>query len=136
MTDTLSPYEQAARVYELEPCARPFVEDLEAHLFNGYVFNTPDLFVMGRAVDSSAEQSAIVNPWHTFAREQCDAWLVYLAAGDLRQLITLFPYPLPKIGFERINKLRFYRFQEFTATISRLCTITKTSPAARISTPH
>lgn len=133
MSETLTPYEQAAQVYQQEPCARPFVEDLEAHLFNGYVFNTPDLFVMGRAVDSSAERAVIVNPWHTFDAEQCDAWLVYLAAGDLRKLIELFPYPLPKIGFERINKMRFYRFREFTARIQRLCTTTKTSPAALIS---
>jgi hypothetical protein len=127
MTEILTPYEQAARVYEQEPCARPFVEDLEAHLYNGYVFNTPALFVMGRAVISSAEPSLIVDPWHRFPQEKCDAWLVYLAAGDLRSLLAMFPYPLPQIGFERTNKLRFYRFCECTTRLYRKCTITKTS---------
>jgi hypothetical protein len=132
--DSMTPVEHAAAVYGSEACARTFREDLEAHLFNGYVFNTPDLFVMGRAVNSTADAAAIVDPWHAFESERCDAWLVYLAAGDLGKLIELFPYPLPKIGFERMNKLRFYRFCEFTPRLKRLCTITKTSSAALIST--
>lgn len=103
-----SPAQLAAEVYRREPCARTFGEDVEAHLINGYVFSTPTYFAMGRAVDSSASNQLVVNPWHVFPVEQCDAWLVYLVAGDMREAWGRFPYFLPKIGFERKNVLRYY----------------------------
>lgn len=128
----MTPVEQAAHVYETEPCARSFKEDLEAHLLNGYVFSTPDLFVMGRAVDSSAPYELVTNPWHVFEPAKCDAWLCYLAAGDLRKMPAVIPYELPKIGFERKNVLRYYPVSVLTHRI--LCTTTLTHSAARLST--
>lgn len=104
----MTPVEKAAAVYNSEPCARSFKEDLEAHLINGYVFSTPELFVMGRAVDSSAPYALVTDPWHVFPPECCDAWLCYLAAGDLRKMPDVIPYELAKIGFERKNILRYY----------------------------
>lgn len=111
----MTPVEYAAAVYESEPCARTFKEDLEAHLLNGYVFSTPDYFVMGRAVDSKASYAEITNPWHVF--ESVDAWWVYLASGDLSQIILACPYGLPLIGFERLNKPRFYSANRITALL-------------------
>lgn len=128
----LTPVELAALVYEQEPCARTFREDLEGHLINGYVFSTPELFLMGRAVDSSAPYEVVTDPWQVFARERCDAWLCYLAAGDLTQMPGLIPYELPKIGFERGNILRYYRYGRLTNKI--LCSTTLIHSAARIST--
>lgn len=114
----MSPVEIAARVYETEPCKRTFREDLEAHLLHGYVFSTPEYFVMGRAAVSSANPADIVNPWHLFHVEHCDAWLVYLCAGDWLKAMERLPYPLPLIGWERRNILRFWPFDRFKESIA------------------
>lgn len=128
----MTPVEQAAHVYETEPCARTFREDLEAHLLNGYVFSTPELFVMGRPVDSSASYKLVTDPWHIFPAETCDAWLCYLAAGDLHKMPAVIPYQLSKIGFERKNVLRYYPVGSLTHRI--LCSTILTPSAARTST--
>jgi hypothetical protein len=82
------------------------MEDLEAHLLNGYVFSTPGVFVMGRVVSSCAAPEEIVNPWVKFG--EGDAWLVYLLAGDMGQAWKVLPHELPRIGWERENVLRFW----------------------------
>ncbi len=104
----MTPVERAAAVYQREPCARTFREDLEAHLLNGYVFSTPETFVMGRLVQHDADPDLIVNPWHRF--ETGDCWLVYLAAGDIiREARRWMPWPVPWLAWERGNRLRFWR---------------------------
>ena len=115
----MSPAEQAAAVYEREPCARTFEEDLEAHLLHGWVVSTPQFFVMARPVDSAAQPACIVNPWHRFPPEACDTWHIYLAAGDLRAALAWLPHPLPKIAFERRNILRYYRLESLAQLIAR-----------------
>ncbi len=112
----MTPVELAAAVYQLEECARSFQEDLEAHLLNGYVFATPDFFVMGRVVRSSASPREIVNPWVKF--EQADAWLIYLMAGDVEKALQMLPYDLPRIGWERSNALRFWPLGKFRRNIT------------------
>lgn len=102
----MSPVHHAAAVYQREPCARSFREDLEAHLLHGHVFSTPEFFVMGRAVRSWAAGEDIVNPWVTWP--DGDAWLVYLMAGDMGRALRMLPYRLPLIGWERGNVLRFW----------------------------
>ena len=104
----MTPVERAAEVYRLEPCARTFREDLEAHLLNGYVLNTPTCFLMARPVERMALESFIVDPWHIFPPEQCDCWHIYLCAGDMLEALGFAPYPLPWLSWERKNKLRFW----------------------------
>lgn len=107
----MTPAQQAAAVYGREPCARTFIEDLDAHLVNGYVYSTPDFFAMGRPVCSLWPHKDIINPWITFPRESWDCWFVYLVAGDMLKAWSSFPFPLPKIGFEKRNRIRYYRFE-------------------------
>lgn len=104
----MTPFDHARAVYDREPCARSFAEDLDAHLRNGYVFASPRFFVMGRAVIIERPGHEIVNPWITFNEGECNGWLVYLAAGDLRLALECLPYDLPVIGWERNNVLRWY----------------------------
>lgn len=114
----VSPVELAAAVYSSEPCARTFKEDLEASLLHGHVHCTPELFVMGRAVVSTAPRDEIVNPWHVFQADKCDAWMIYLAAGNLAKALAFVPFALPLICFERSNSLRFYPFAAFRRRLS------------------
>ena len=111
--------EVAAKVYETEPCPRTFREDLEHHLLNGYVFNTPTLFVMGRPVKSNAPAELIVNPSISFPKSEADCWHVYLAAGNLREGLKYVPFRLPLISFERRNKLLLCRIKRIETLILR-----------------
>ena len=115
----MTPIEQAAAVYSREWCARPFAEDLAAHLAGGYVYATPDFFAMGRPVPRGAPAEFIVNPWHTWEREQCDAWLVYLVAGDMSKAWLTFPFSLPWVIFERDNVIKTHRFESLRSKIIR-----------------
>lgn len=102
------PYDAAMAVYRNEPCARSFFDDFTLHMKHGFVFSTPDYFIMGRPVNSKAAEAQIVDPACTFKPEECDCWHVYLMAGDVTKVWNIMPYPLPKVSFERRNELRFY----------------------------
>ena len=102
-------YHMARSVYQSEPCARTFEEDLEAHFCNGFVFSRPDFFVMGRPVVSTANHALIVNPWHRFPSSQCDCWHAYLVAGNVARAFQIVPWPLPLMSYERKNVLRFVK---------------------------
>lgn len=107
-----SPYERARWVYDNEDCPRSFETDLELHLKHGFVFSTPDFFVMGRAVCSKTSPEEIVNPEVVHRRDLHDCWHVYLFAGDLSKAWNVLPYELPMFSLERKNELRFYKFQD------------------------
>lgn len=114
----MTPAEEAAAVYEKEPCARTFREDVEAHMLCGYVVATPEVFAMFRPVRWSAGQEAIVNPWH--AHVGCDTWHIYLAAGDVEQIRAMLPYPLPYVAFERKNQLRRCPLKRFSTLVKSI----------------
>lgn len=104
----MTPYEQAREVYAKEPCARTFEVDLRHHLLAGFVFSTPEFFIMGRPVIKGSNRDWIVNPEYRFARKDCDCWHVYLMAGNPSAAWSIMPWPLPWFSFERRNDLRFY----------------------------
>lgn len=99
------------QVYQQEPCASTFAEDLEAHLMFGFVFSRPDYFVMGRPVDRFASQAEIVNPYIHFPTARQNCWHVYLMAGNVTRSWEILPWELPFISFERGNVLRFYELE-------------------------
>lgn len=111
----MSAIDLARHVYESEPCARSFEEDLDWHLENGFVFSRPDFFVMGRPVLSSASRELIVGQCR-FPSVLCDCWHVYLMAGNIAPAWAMLPWELPWMSFERGNVLRFHKL----ASIRRL----------------
>lgn len=103
----MSPSMMASLVYRREPCARTFETDLFLHLAYGYVFSTPEAFVMGRPVRRDANINEIKNPAVEFNNP--DAWWIYLASGNYLDLLFRFePFPLPWYGWERQNVPRWY----------------------------
>jgi hypothetical protein len=112
----MTPYEQAARVYLKEPCRRTFREDLENHLFLGWVFNTPSLFMMGRRVQSTWKHKQIADS--SLADTEGDCWHVWLAAGDMREAIRFIPFDLPLLSFERANRLVIMPMAKFKRMFS------------------
>ncbi len=93
----MTPYEQAKQIYEKEPCANTFEEDLAYYLEVGCVVSLPDVFAMARQVD--------------------DAWHVGAYAGDLKKAFDYLPFYLPYIQFERRNKLKCYTTVSLTKKI-------------------
>jgi hypothetical protein len=116
----MTPVEQAAAVYEREDCARTFKEDLEYHLLNGWVINTPTLFIMARPVERYGPPSLIVDPSHVF--ENPDCWHIYLQAGNVNEVWKFDVHQFPWVSFERRNRLRFYRSKEIHDRTARLIT--------------
>lgn len=112
-------FDQARAVYDREECARTFDEDFYLHLQYGFVFSSPDGFIMGRPVARMAREELVRDPGHIFATP--DTWLVYLAAGSVKNFWRHLPYPLPFVGWERSNVLRFYpsdRVRKACSTLS------------------
>lgn len=108
----LSPFEQAKAVYDREPSRRTFWDDLTLHLLNGFVFSTPDYFVMGRPVLKDAAPEFIVDPHCKYPKEQADCWMIYLMAGDTGKAWDVLPWDLEFICFERNNELRFHLLED------------------------
>ena len=114
----MKPVRQAAAVYQSEPCARDFKEDLSAHLLHGSVFSTPTAFIMARYVSRSWPAESIINPWLNDATcAQLDTLHVYLAAGDLTEFFTFPHKPVTWCSFERKNTLKFYDYARLRRTI-------------------
>lgn len=110
----MTPFHLAQQVYQREMCKRDFFTDLHGHLIGGYVFVTPTMFVMGRPVAKDAPYEQVTDPSYRF--EAPDAWLVYLASGNgLKEFFRHEPFILPFIGWERDNRLRFYRRERLMA---------------------
>jgi len=108
-----TPYERALAAFQAEYSPLTFDEVLTWHLLNGFVFSRPDFFVLGRPVVSSAPYALLADPSHHFPSTECDAWLVYLAAGNTARMWEILPWPLPLIGFERRNEgVRFFPSQQ------------------------
>lgn len=88
---------------------RTFEEDLTAHFAHGYVFSTPEYFLMARPVWHEASQEAINNVWKAFHPVLWDAWYVYAFAlrddqglqGLVKNLLTHMPFYLPLVAWER-----------------------------------
>jgi hypothetical protein len=114
------PYVVARAIYDREPCARSFNEDLELHLMNGVVFSTADFFLMGRAVPRGACHADVINPAVVFAASLCDCWHVHVLAGNGRKAWSILPYPLQWMSFERNNRLKFYPMADMQRIFSFL----------------
>lgn len=115
----MTPVESAAAVYDDGLSPRSFREDLEAHLLHGYVSSTPEGFAMARPVPRMSDEADILNPWKNWPVAECDAWLIYLAAGDLRELWARLPFPRAWIGLERRGRLRWYCCDHFESALAK-----------------
>lgn len=115
----MKPIDQARVIYEREWCANPFEVDLQLHLSNGFVFSTPDFFIMGRPVPRGAYFGQIVNPAVVFAPELCDCWHVHVLAGNASKAWSILPYPLQWLGYQRNNELRFFPMADMQRILTR-----------------
>lgn len=102
----MSPIAKAARVFIEEPSAVDFQDVLASHLLYGYVYSTPESFIMARPVNVDASHKEILDSNVDFANP--NAWFIYAAAGTLESFLAIEPYPLPFFGWEKRNRVRFW----------------------------
>lgn len=101
-----APIERIKEQYRLHPQEQPFEFYLNWHLANGFVFSTPDYFVMGRAMVWAENESWTRNRIDEFtiwAKKAENAWYVHAMAGDIKKAWGILPYPLGYICFERVR---------------------------------
>lgn len=96
---------------------RTFEEDVAAHLNHGYLFSTPEYFLMARPVYSEATQEQMNNVWQTFHPTLWDTWYIYAfavrddsgLAGLVKKLLRHMPFFLPLLAWERSGQpLEFF----------------------------
>jgi hypothetical protein len=99
--------------------------EIGLHLVHGFVFSTPLGFVMGRPVRHDAPEEEIMDI--AVSHPAADCWLIWLAAGDLSELVRHFPYWLPLVAFHRGDTLRsgkqplrFYNFERLVELAGRV----------------
>lgn len=117
----MRPIDQARRVYDLEPCARTFEEDLELHLDGGIVYSNDQAFILARYVRRDWPAANIVNPRIRLpVTDAGDCIHVYLFAGDLNTLFRFPHRPVEWASFERSNRLRIHPYAAVHARCSLL----------------
>lgn len=79
----MSPFDEIALVYERRGWA--FAPALAANLNDGFVFSTPEFFIMGR--------------------ERGDAWFIEAFAGDTAKAWSILPWEKPFVEFQRFDNV-------------------------------
>ena len=117
----MSPYARIEAEYLKHPKEEPFVNYVEWHARNGFVFARPDFFAMGRPVKRNAPPKEILDPKMLFESQDCDCWYIHAAAGNMARMWQIVPWELPWICWTRLAdplaELTFIK----TESLKRLC---------------
>jgi hypothetical protein len=110
MAPGLPPYVLALHAFNhrRSPGSYTWDQMLGWHLNLGFVFSTPDFFIAGRPVPSTAPARDLYDYARDFRADSPDVWYVAIAAGDLCKAWGILPYHLPLIGFDREGEVRFF----------------------------
>ena len=76
---------QAKNLYD--KCGIDMNRDIATYAAHGYVFITPNSFLLGKAVNSKSD----VHPKDQWNVEDADAWYVNMAVGDVKDFISKIP---------------------------------------------
>lgn len=128
----MSPFDKVRALYT-DQSPRTFEEDLAAHFHHGYVYSTPEYFLMGRPVWHVAEHKQINNVWKAFHPVLWDTWYVYAFAlredqglhGLVKNLLTHMPFYLPLLAWERSGgPLHFHSTERLIQKYAKLHIVT------------
>lgn len=112
----MTPYQTMVQKYIDVPQEAPFGEYVEWHLQNGFVYSTPDYFIMGKNCRKLAPPNEIADCEHIFNKEDSDCWYIFAMAGNIGKAFNCMPFTLPWVAFERIidnkRELRFYKTED------------------------
>jgi len=115
----MSAFEQACKLYDGRGFgAWDITQDMLWHAMHGYMLVTPCEFVLARPVALVWGEERITDVSDNRLSENeltlsLDCWHITVAVGDMRELLSHLPYPLPFISFDRRNKFRVYPLSRF-----------------------
>ena len=117
----MSAFEKIEEQYRLHPRELPLEAYVMWYMRNGFVFNRPDFFVMGRAVPRHAPVEQILNQLELFHGQPRDCWYLFAASGNTARMWQVVPWELPWFCWTRItdplSELQFVA----TERLKRLC---------------
>jgi len=113
----MTPFELAARWHLAHAPEHPLAPIVEAHFQHGYVFNTPELFILARRISTEWSEDCILDPWHT--DPEGDARHVRLYAGDTLAIPPLIPYFLPNVTFHRQGRFKIHNMEHLLRFLPR-----------------
>lgn len=100
---------QAQIMYD--QCGHPsMTAELTKYLAHGCVFVTPEIYFVLKPVSRNSE----VKPADQWNVEKPDAWYIHAIIGNVKKAISLIPYELPWVGWERglkKRKLKWFNMQ-------------------------
>lgn len=109
----MTPFYEIERKYAANPQQFPFGFYLDWHHRHGFVFSTPDYFIMGRAVDKDAFDPEVLD---IAIHGKLNAWYIHAMAGSLSKAWDILPFPLGWLGWERVRggqrELGWYKTEE------------------------
>lgn len=94
----VTPIQSIREEFRKNPRAEPFDRLMQWHLNNGFVFSTPEFFVMGSEQNSRELKEG---GWELIPSGFLDTWYVHSMAGDMSKAWDILPWELPFIAFER-----------------------------------
>lgn len=100
----MTPIDRIREFYQLHPQEQPFEWYLNWHLADGFVFSTPEFFIMGRPIKMYPDEEATIHGIDNFAiwdRSEHNCWYVHAMSGNIAKCWDILPYPLGFIAFER-----------------------------------
>jgi hypothetical protein len=92
-----------AAKYADHPQEMVFGYYIDWHFKHGFVFSTPDFFIMGRAAPKGViEADGVKLTWFP-EWWNCDTWYIHAMSGDMSKAWSILPWELPWIAFERVR---------------------------------
>ena len=91
-----------------------FIDVLDDHLANGWVYSGDDAFVMAKTVPLSLLRPDLNKDLDS------KAWFVYIYTGDLGRVLDLIPFQTEFVAFRRNNSaFKIYNMKRFIERIRR-----------------
>lgn len=115
----MTAFETACRLYDgAGHTAEDMIRDMTWHAMRGYVLSTPCEFALARPVALRWGEDKICDLSDNRLTDfeltlPLDCWHITVAVGDMRELMTYIPFPLPFISFERRECFRVYQMSKF-----------------------
>jgi hypothetical protein len=101
-TSKATPFDLAVQKYLDFPQEMPFEFYLNWHFKNGFVFSTPEFFIMGRALGRKWITDHGIT-LHQLKKPLADTWYIHFFSGDMNKAWSILPWYLPWIAFERVR---------------------------------
>ena len=100
----------------VEEMGLDFIETLDEHLTNGWVYSGDDAFIMA----SVESHSQLLEKDSQICVDK-DTWFVYFYVGSLRRVLGLVPFKLKFVAFRRNNgAIKLYEMDKLLQKMENL----------------